>query len=116
VLGYLRNRASVVQRAKDLIELVGLSHRLHHKPNELSGGEMQRTAIARSLVNQPKLLLADEPTGNLDQETGQSILQLLKNLNRETGLTIVMVTHDEHIAEQCDSLIRLKGGKVERLK
>ena len=116
IFSYLRNRSKIIERAKALSEMVGLSHRLNHKPNELSGGEMQRTAIARALVTDPKLLLADEPTGNLDQESGQSILQLLKNLNQETGLTIVMVTHDENIAQQCDSLIRLKGGKVERLK
>lgn len=116
VFSYFRNRSKIIARAKALSEMVGLSHRLNHKPNELSGGEMQRTAIARALITDPKLLLADEPTGNLDQESGQSILQLLKNLNQETGLTIVMVTHDENIAQQCDSLIRLKGGKVERLK
>lgn len=116
VLSYLRNRATIIKRAKSLAEMVGLSHRLNHKPNQLSGGEMQRTAIARALITDPKLLLADEPTGNLDQESGQSILQLLRNLNHETGLTIVMVTHDENIAMQCDALVRLKGGKVERLK
>ena len=116
LFSYFRNRSSILRRAKSLAEMVGLSHRLHHKPNELSGGEMQRTAIARALITDPKLLLADEPTGNLDQESGQAILQLLRNLNEETGLTIVMVTHDENIAAQCDALVRLKGGKVERLK
>lgn len=116
IVSYFRNRSAIVQRAKALTEMVGLSHRLRHKPCELSGGEMQRTAIARALVTDPKLLLADEPTGNLDQESGQSILQLMRDLNRDTGLTIVMVTHDENIAQQCDALVRLKGGKVERLK
>lgn len=116
VVSYFRNRTAIMNRAKDLTNLVGLSHRLHHKPCELSGGEMQRTAIARALITDPKLLLADEPTGNLDQESGQSILQLMRDLNRNTGLTIVMVTHDENIAQQCDALVRLKGGKVERLK
>lgn len=116
ILSYFRNRSSIIQRAKALTDMVGLSHRLHHKPCELSGGEMQRTAIARALVTDPKLLLADEPTGNLDQESGQSILQLMRDLNRDTGLTIVMVTHDENIAQQCDALVRLKGGKVERIK
>jgi predicted ABC-type transport system involved in lysophospholipase L1 biosynthesis ATPase subunit len=100
----------------ETLELVGLTTRRHHFPHQLSGGEMQRTAIARALITDPKLLLADEPTGNLDQESGQSILQLLRNLNQESGLTIVMVTHDENIAMQCDALVRLKGGKVERLK
>ena len=116
VVSYFRNRTAILRRAKALTDMVGLSHRLHHKPCELSGGEMQRTAIARALVTDPKLLLADEPTGNLDQECGQSILQLMRDLNRDTGLTIVMVTHDENIAQQCDALVRLKGGKVERLK
>jgi lipoprotein-releasing system ATP-binding protein len=77
---------------------------------------MQRTAIARALISDPALLLADEPTGNLDQETGTSILTLLRSLNETQNLTIVMVTHDESIASQCDALVRLKGGRVERLK
>jgi lipoprotein-releasing system ATP-binding protein len=115
ILSYWRNRRQIVERAKHLIELVGLSHRMKHRPRELSGGEMQRTAIARALVTNPSLLLADEPTGNLDQETGRTILQLLRVLNREHGLTIVMVTHDESIAQQCDSIVRLKDGRVERL-
>ena len=116
IFSYFRNRSAILKRAKELTDMVGLSHRLHHKPCELSGGEMQRTAIARALVTSPKLLLADEPTGNLDQESGHSILQLMRDLNRDTGLTIVMVTHDENIAQQCDALVRLKGGKLEALK
>jgi lipoprotein-releasing system ATP-binding protein len=116
VLSYLRNRHSINQRAKDLIELVGLSHRMKHRPRELSGGEMQRTAIARALIASPSLLLADEPTGNLDQESGQTILGILRRLNREHGLTIVMVTHDESIAQQCDAVVKLKDGKVERMQ
>jgi lipoprotein-releasing system ATP-binding protein len=116
VLSYWRNRRSIHQRAKNLIELVGLSHRMKHRPRELSGGEMQRTAIARALISNPSLLLADEPTGNLDQESGQTILSILRRLNREHGLTIVMVTHDESIAQQCDSVVKLKDGKVERLQ
>jgi lipoprotein-releasing system ATP-binding protein len=115
VFQYWKERRAIHERAKHLIDLVGLSHRLKHRPRELSGGEMQRTAIARALVTNPSLLLADEPTGNLDHDTGISILNLLKMLNREHGLTIVMVTHDESIAGQCDSVVRLKGGKVERL-
>ncbi len=109
---YWRNRSANKQRAIDLLTRVGLDHRLAHKPRELSGGEMQRAAIARALVIGPELLLADEPTGNLDHETGLQILQLLMELNREQGLTIVMVTHDESIAKQCDSIIHLVGGKI----
>lgn len=116
VFSYWTHRRTIISRAKELIGMVGLSHRLNHKPCELSGGEMQRTAIARALITDPTLLLADEPTGNLDQESGGSILNLLKQLNKDTNLTIVMVTHDETIAQQCDALVRLKGGKVERLK
>jgi lipoprotein-releasing system ATP-binding protein len=109
---YLRNRTANILRAKQLLERVGLGHRLGHKPRELSGGEMQRAAIARALVGQPELLLADEPTGNLDRETGGHILQLLMELNREQGLTIVMVTHDESIAADCDAVVHLVDGRT----
>jgi lipoprotein-releasing system ATP-binding protein len=112
VLNYWRKKAAHIARAKELLDLVGLGHRLTHKPRELSGGEMQRAAIARALVAQPKLLLADEPTGNLDQKTGGEILGLLKKLNRDQGLTIVMVTHDQAIARQADHIVRLVEGKV----
>jgi lipoprotein-releasing system ATP-binding protein len=112
VLSYWRRKAEHVERAKELLNLVGLGHRLTHKPRELSGGELQRAAIARALIAQPKLLLADEPTGNLDQKTGGEILSLLKKLNREQGLTIVMVTHDQAIARQADHVVRLVEGKV----
>jgi lipoprotein-releasing system ATP-binding protein len=97
------------------LELVGLSHRLTHKPRELSGGEMQRTAIARALMSNPLLLLADEPTGNLDSENGQEILKLLRSLNEQDGLTIVMVTHDDSLARQADRIVRLKQGRVEEV-
>ena len=110
--GYLKNGSAIRQKARGLLTRVGLEHRLHHKPRELSGGEMQRAAIARALVADPELLLADEPTGNLDRQTGTQILDLLKELNREQGLTIVMVTHDESIAEQCDDTIRLADGRI----
>ena len=112
VFSYWRQKRQFASRAKSLLEMVGLSHRLTHKPRELSGGEMQRTAIARALIARPKLLLADEPTGNLDQKTGGEILSLLKRLNREQGLTIVMVTHDQAIARQADRTVRLVEGKV----
>ena len=110
---YWRSRRAYAKRAEHLLEMVGLSHRLNHKPRELSGGEMQRTAIARALIANPKLLLADEPTGNLDQQTGQEILEILQTLNREENLTIVMVTHDSAIAQQADCTVRLAEGRVE---
>lgn len=113
ILGYLRGKKHFRQRAENLLELVGLGHRMHHRPHELSGGEMQRTAIARALINDPQLLLADEPTGNLDQETGAGVLQILRKLNEENGLTIVMVTHDESIAQSAHQLVRLVHGQVE---
>ncbi len=113
LFGYWRQRAKYRHRAEELLDLVGLAHRLHHKPRELSGGEMQRTAIARALIAGPKLLLADEPTGNLDRQTGGDILGLLKRLNAEQGLSIIMVTHDPHIAAQADRTIRLVEGRVE---
>ncbi|HEY2415712.1 MAG TPA: ABC transporter ATP-binding protein [Pirellulaceae bacterium] len=111
-LKYWRHKRAHVERAKELLAMVKLDHRLTHKPRELSGGEMQRTAIARALIAQPKLLLADEPTGNLDQKTGGEILTLLKQLNRDHGLTVVMVTHDQSIAKQADHVVRLVEGRV----
>lgn len=110
--GYLKRRAEIRSYARELLTRVGLEHRLNHRPSELSGGEMQRAAIARALVTKPELLLADEPTGNLDRENGTQILELLRELNRERGLTIVMVTHDESVAERCDATIRLADGKI----
>ncbi|MEX0612367.1 MAG: ABC transporter ATP-binding protein [Pirellulales bacterium] len=112
VLGYCRRRRSYRDRAREMLELVGLGHRLKHKPRELSGGEMQRTAIARALVARPRVLLADEPTGNLDKHTGEEIMAILRRLNREQNLTIVMVTHDQHIADQADRTIMLIDGRV----
>jgi lipoprotein-releasing system ATP-binding protein len=113
ILQYWFNRRTHSERAKHLLELVGLTHRLTHKPRELSGGEMQRTAIARALMCNPTLLLADEPTGNLDSENGGEILKLLRSLNQQEGLTIVMVTHDDALARQADRTVRLKQGRVE---
>ncbi len=105
--GYFRQRKRVAARAEELLELVGLSHRLRHLPRELSGGEMQRTAIARALMSEPRVLLADEPTGNLDQNSGDEILELLHRLNEQRRLTIVMVTHDLSIARMAHRFVRL---------
>lgn len=110
VLGYFRDRKSLTARAEAMLDRVELLHRKTHKPSEMSGGEMQRVAIARSLMSEPKLLLADEPTGNLDTETGESILKLLRQLNTEDGLSIVMITHDDAIAERADRCYRLQDG------
>jgi lipoprotein-releasing system ATP-binding protein len=101
------------RRATALLERVGLGHRLHHRPRELSGGEMQRAAIARALVNQPRILLADEPTGNLDAATGTEIVHLLRDLNRCDSLTIIMVTHNLEIAATTDRVVRLAQGRVQ---
>ena len=113
VWSYWRNKRKHVERAQYLLELVGLSHRLTHKPRELSGGEMQRTAIARALISNPRLLLADEPTGNLDEQTGREIIELLRTLNSEQNLTIVMVTHDNTLASEADCTVRLVEGLVQ---
>ncbi len=106
-------RRSLKRRAAELCERVGLGHRLRHRPNELSGGEMQRAAIARALINRPRILLADEPTGNLDRGNGQQIMQLLRDLNRSEGLTIVMVTHNLDLVAETDRVVRLFDGRVE---
>jgi lipoprotein-releasing system ATP-binding protein len=100
------------RRAIELMERVGLGHRLTHKPRELSGGEMQRAAIARALINQPRVLLADEPTGNLDRDNGAHVVQLLRNLNREEGLTIVMVTHNLELVQETDRVVKLDNGRL----
>jgi lipoprotein-releasing system ATP-binding protein len=113
VWNYWLNKRWHVKRARQLLDMVGLGHRLKHKPRELSGGEMQRAAIARALIAQPKVLLADEPTGNLDGQTGREILDILRTLNRRENLTIVMVTHDDSIARQADRTVRLIEGRVE---
>lgn len=100
-------------RCVELAELVGLGDRLTHRPNQLSGGQQQRVAIARSLVNDPLMILADEPTGNLDSKTGLEVLDLIDNLN-DSGKTIVLVTHDNYVAERAHRVLHMKDGKVDR--
>jgi len=99
-------------QARDWLEKVGLGHRLKHYPRQLSGGEQQRVAIARAFSAQPKVLFADEPTGNLDRETGQQIISLLFELNREHSTTLVLVTHDEHLAQQCQRILKMEAGSL----
>lgn len=113
VLSYFRNRKEAKRRAEAMLDRVGLLHRAAHKPSEMSGGEMQRAAIARSLMANPSLLLADEPTGNLDTDTGRDILKLLRTLNEDDDLTILMITHDDSIAETADHCYRMKDGLLE---
>lgn len=107
-----RARQSVQQEAHQLLVSVGLGDRLHHRPGELSGGEQQRVAVARALINKPAVVLADEPTGNLDRATGQAIQKLLRQLNEELGQTFVIVTHDREFAAHMDRAISLVDGKV----
>jgi lipoprotein-releasing system ATP-binding protein len=111
--GWFGRRRPLRQWASELLERVGLGHRLRHRPHELSGGEMQRAAIARALVNRPRILLADEPTGNLDADTGAEIVRLLRDLNHDEGLTIIMVTHNLDIVAETDRVVRLVAGRVE---
>jgi len=100
------------ERSQKVLKLVGLEGKTKNRPNQLSGGEQQRVAIARALVNQPSILLADEPTGNLDSKNGKIIVQLLKELNKSGNITVVMVTHDEEIAKSADYVLKIRDGKV----
>jgi putative ABC transport system ATP-binding protein len=104
------------QIGEEMMKLMGLEARANHRPSELSGGEQQRVAMARALVNNPKIVLADEPTGNLDTKTGWEIVQLMRKLNEEKGQTFVVITHDQHIAEAADRIIHLKDGLIEGIR
>lgn len=106
------SRVELKKRAFELLERVGLTHRIKHRPNELSGGEQQRAAIARALINSPELVLADEPTGNLDSVTGEGILEIFKDIHSVSKSTIVMVTHNEEIAKLADRTVFLRDGQI----
>lgn len=108
----LADNDGAMNLAKEKLEQVGLAERLHHYPNQLSGGEQQRVAIARAFAGNPKILFADEPTGNLDQKTAQRIIDLLFKMNKENGTTLIMVTHDNEIADHCDRQVVISGGQL----
>jgi lipoprotein-releasing system ATP-binding protein len=107
-----RSRDGMAERGTELLKAVGLGARMEHRPAELSGGEQQRVAIARALMNRPSLVLADEPTGNLDSKTGESILDLLWRLREDSGTTLVMVTHDQHIATRGERVLEIADGRI----
>jgi putative ABC transport system ATP-binding protein len=108
----LANDADAEARAREILGRVGLGERLHHYPRHLSGGEQQRVALARAFVVRPKLLLADEPTGSLDADSGAEVITLLFEMNREFGTTLVLVTHDEGLAKRCSRIVRLAAGRI----
>ena len=105
-----------IARAMELLEIVGLEHRLHHKPSQLSGGQQQRVAIARSLANNPSIVLADEPTGNLDEKTGKEIIALLRKLNKEQGVTVISATHDPKMVDVCDRIVVIRDGRIDKIE
>ncbi|WP_394126175.1 ABC transporter ATP-binding protein [Vibrio hepatarius] len=109
----LKGEAENKQRAIDLLTSVGLEHRVNHSPSQLSGGEQQRVALARAFMIEPKVLFADEPTGNLDQQTASNVIKLLFDLNKQHGTTLVLVTHDQNLAQRCDRIFTMKAGQLE---
>ena len=108
----LQGAKDAKEKSKILLEKVGLGKRMHHYPSQLSGGEQQRVALARAFVNSPSILFADEPTGNLDEETGEKVINLLFDLNKELGTTLVIISHDLELANRTQQIVRLKGGKI----
>lgn len=113
LLNNFKNKAEIEKEAKELLEIVGLAERIKHRPNQLSGGEKQRVAIARAMINKPKLILADEPTGNLDEDTGELIFSLFRKINKEHNQSIVVVTHARDLSQVTDRQIYLKRGVLE---
>ena len=111
-LMFSKNVANKAESALKALEMLDLKNRIFHKPNQLSGGQKQRVGIARALVNNPKIILADEPTGNLDSKNGSIVINLLREINKEKNVTIIIVTHDPNIANKCDREIRMKDGKI----
>jgi len=109
----LKGEAENKQRATELLESVGLANRINHAPTQLSGGEQQRVALARAFMIEPKVLFADEPTGNLDQQTASNVIKLLFDLNKQHGTTLVLVTHDQNLAQRCDRIFTMKAGQLE---
>jgi len=108
----LQGDKDAVKKSKSLLEKVGLANRFHHYPSQLSGGEQQRVALARAFANAPSILFADEPTGNLDEETGEKVIKLLFDLNKEAGTTLVIISHDLELANRTEQILRLKGGQI----
>lgn len=113
LLNNFKNKTEIEKEAKELLEIVGLAERIKHKPNQLSGGEKQRVAIARAMINKPKLILADEPTGNLDEDTGELIFSLFRKINKEHNQSIVVVTHARDLSQVTDRQVYLKRGVLE---
>ncbi len=111
----MQGNKKATQKAEALLQKVGLADRGGHYPNQLSGGEQQRVALARAFANDPKILFADEPTGNLDAETGEKVVELLFELNKELGTTLVLVTHDMDLARKTQNILTIKGGKIANL-
>jgi len=110
---YSARKANAKREAEEILREVGLGKRLNHKPNELSGGEQQRVAVARALVNNPAIVLADEPTGELDTQNSLEIIKLMKDLNKKANQTFVLVTHNPEIAKMCPRIVKLRDGKIE---
>lgn len=110
------NLEEQMEKGRYLLEAVGIGHRMHNKPSQLSGGQQQRVAIARALANDPAIVLADEPTGNLDQKTGKEIIDLLKKLNRESGVTIITATHDDKMLDVSDRIVWIADGRIDKIR